>query len=140
MIIVDVNLLLYPHFQEFEQHQKAKQWLEEVLSGTEEVGLPWVVIWGFIRIATQHFSPEVEASVIFRIARDVLSHPLVTIPQPGRNHTMLLETMAIAGRTVGTRLTDSVLAALAIEHGATVASADKDFARFPGLKWINPVA
>jgi len=139
--IVDANLLIYAWNEDSSQHQRAKAWIEERFSGSEWIGIPWVTIWEFLRIMTNPrafpLSPGGEAA--FGIVRSWLELPNVVLIQPGPRHEELLRTLALGGQAIGPLMSDAVMAALTIEQGASLATADRDFSRFPGLAWFNPL-
>jgi uncharacterized protein len=141
VIVPDVNLLIYAYSATVPQHQAAKRWWEQLLSSDQRVGIPWIVIVGFIRITTTRtamLNPVTPADALARV-KDWFTMPLVFHLNPGPRH---LEIMAETLRhTAGGPLTtDAHIAALAIEHQAEVHSNDLDFARFSGLRWFNPLA
>jgi toxin-antitoxin system PIN domain toxin len=139
--ILDANILLYAYDTRSPGHAKSKEWLENLLSGRETVGLPWVTAWAFVRIATNPrlsespFWPE-EA---FEIVNALRTHPLVVMVNPGRRHAEVLLGQMRSAQVRGRETTDAVLAALAIENGAILASTDVGFRRFPDLNWMNPL-
>lgn len=141
MIIPDLNLLLYTYDSRSPFHTKAVAWWQECLSGTEPVGLPLVVVFGFVRIATNArvFQSPMTPSEAARHVRSWQAQPVVQVLEPGSNHVKrvltLLESLGAAGNLV----TDTQIAALAIEHEAVLHTADTDFMRFPGLRWRNPL-
>lgn len=142
MIVPDVNLLIHAHNSESPVHGAARQWWEELLNGTRPVGLPWVAILGFIRIATHRQildRPMMVGDACSRV-RVWLARPYVAVLDPGARHAEILFGLLEALGTAGNLTTDAHLAALAIEHQAELNSTDTDFARFPGLRWRNPVA
>jgi uncharacterized protein len=142
MIILDLNVLLYAYNLRAPQHAKTAQWLENLFAKTELIGLPWVTLWGFIRIATNpRLSPNPGSpEQVFHIVRKLLANPNVRVIDPGPRHAELLTRLVIEHRATGPLVSDAVLAALALENGASVASCDQDFSRFTGLCWINPLA
>lgn len=141
MILLDANLLLYAVNRDLPQHEKARAWLEKVLSGEESVGLPWVVILAFLRITTnprvfEHpFTIEAAAEYVNKW----LAQPVVAPVVPGPNHWPVLRSLLAASGAGGNLTTDAHIAALAIEHGYTVYSTDYDFNRFVGVSHINPL-
>jgi toxin-antitoxin system PIN domain toxin len=139
--ILDANLLLYAYNVDAPQHPRARRWLEELFAGPEWIGVPWLTLWAFVRIATNpRLSPfPLPAREAFRIVHTVLAQPRVTVVEPGPRHPELLERLVTENQAAGPLLTDAVLAALCVEHGGTLASADRGFARFGGLRWINPL-
>lgn len=142
MTILDINILLYAHDPESPQHLAARAWLDNLIVSPEVIGLPWLTIWGFVRISTnQRIRPHPKAAAdAFQRVREWLAQPGVILVQPGARHLELLERLVIEGQAAGPLLTDAALAALALENGASLASTDRDFSRFPGLRWINPLA
>ena len=141
MILVDANLLLYAYHPKAAQHEASRSWLEGVLSGSELVRVAWVTVWAFLRIATSSrvferpLSPaEAESAVSSWLAR-----PAAGILEPGDRHWDILRDLLRDGQTAGPLVMDAVLAALALEHGATLQTTDRDFSRFTGLKWANPL-
>lgn len=141
MILVDANLLLYAYHPKAEQHEKSRRWLEAVLSGTDVVGFAWLTLWAFVRISTNPrvFDNPLSASEAADAVSSWLDQPVSTILQPGERHWDILRAVARDGQAVGPLFMDAVLAAIAMEHGAMLCTTDRDFARFPGLKWTNPL-
>ena len=141
MILIDANLLLYAYHPKAEQHDKSRRWLEAVLSGTDVVGFAWLTLWAFVRISTNPrvFDNPLSASEAADAVSSWLDQPVSTILQPGDRHWDILRAVARDGQAVGPLFMDAVLAAIAMEHGATLCTTDRDFARFPGLKWKNPL-
>ena len=141
MILIDANLLLYATNIRAPEHTAANAWLKGIFAGTETIALSWVVLWAFLRVSTNRkiwTQPKTPAEA-FAIVREWLAQPGVVVVQPGARHAELLEELLITSRTVGPLVTDAALAALAIENGATLASTDRDFRRFKGLRWVNPL-
>jgi toxin-antitoxin system PIN domain toxin len=142
MIILDVNVLLYAYNLRAPQHQKVSDWLRSLFLNVELIGLPWATLWGFIRILTNpRLSPNpASAEEAFHIVRKLLANPNVRVVEPGPRHAELLAHLVIEHRATGPLLSDAVLAALALENGASLASCDQDFSRFTGVRWINPLS
>ena len=140
MIIPDVNLLVYAHNGNSPNYRIASLWWEGLLNGLENIGLPWAVSTGFVRIST---NPSVMTPLAPLQAVDYveswLARPHVTPIEPGPNHmTYFRRNIEAVG--VGRNLvTDAHLAALAIEYEAEFHTNDADFGRFPGLRWRNPL-
>jgi hypothetical protein len=142
VILVDANLLLYAYQPRAAQHEQSRAWLEGMLSGTELVRFAWLTLWVFVRIGT---NPRVfEAPLMVPEAEAIVSSWLaqsnVGILEPAERHWEILCGLMRDGQTTGALVMDAVLAAIALEHGATLCTTDRDFARFPGLKWVNPLA
>ena len=142
MIVPDVNLLLHAHDSQFRKHIAARQWWEALLNGPGSVGLPWAAILGFIRIATNPRildNPLDVGSACARV-RSWLERPQTLLIHPGDRHADILFELLNAAGSAGNLTTDAHLAALAIEHQAELHSTDADMVRFPGLRWVNPLA
>jgi uncharacterized protein len=141
VLVVDVNLLIYATNRDAADHRSARKWLEATLSGDEPVGLPWLVLLAFLRITTHPHI--VGAPLSFAqaagVVDDWLSQPVVRILPPSDRHWGILKALLEPFGTAGNLASDAHLAAIAIEHGATLCSADRDFGRFPNLKWRNPL-
>ena len=141
MIIVDVNLLVYAVNTLSTHHHAAKKWWEDVLSRGETIGLPWTTILGFIRLTTRSGigMTAVPIGEAFDVVEDWLKVPTVSIVEPGARHLLILRTLLMQARTAGNLTSDAHLAALAIEHNAELCSSDRDFAKFRGLRWRDPL-
>lgn len=142
MIIVDANLLLYAYSAASPQHKKARDWLEAVFSGDEPVGIPWQTVAAFVRIATDPRIPGFRRSVdeALQTVDEWLKEPIVRLLVPGEQQWPLFRRMVVEGQASGALVSDAELAALTIEYGGVLHTADRDFARFPGLRWTNPLA
>ena len=141
MILVDANILLYAEDSLSPLHQQARNWWDDQLSRSEPVCLCWTVLSAFIRIGTNPRVFEHPLSLAQALARvqSWLDQPCTRIIRPTEGHWTLFRQMLTDGQAVANLVTDAHLAALAIEHGCELASTDSDFARFPKLKWINPL-
>jgi len=142
MIVPDINLLVHAYNSESRVHAAARAWWESLLNGTGPVGLSWVTILGFIRVAThrQILARPLPPDAACARVRAWLSCPYVSILHPGERHAEILFGLLERLGTGGNLTTDAHLAALCIEHQAELHSTDADFSRFPGLRWKNPVA
>jgi hypothetical protein len=141
MILLDANLLLYAYDSSSPHHQAARDWLENTLSRPEHIGLAWMTLLAFVRLSTSRRLLEHPLSIIeaTAVVSAWLERPMVTLLNPGERHWEILRDMMTKGQAQGPLIMDAHLAALAIEYGATLASADRDFARFPGLRLLNPL-
>jgi len=141
VIILDANLLLYAYNSTFEQHKRAKAWLERALSEPAPVGLPWTTILAFLRVGTnpRAFPTPLGPDEATTIVSAWLAHPVVVIVGPGDRHWEILRGLLHSTQSRGPRVMDAHLAALAIEHGATLCTTDNDFKLFPGLRLQNPL-
>ena len=141
MILVDANMLIFAATQ-CPEHDAARTWLDGQLNGTTPVGLPWHSLLAFLRISTnQRMYGKVVASVdeAWTQVESWLSCPNVWIPQPTERHRQFLKHYLQYTGPGGNLIPDAHLGALSMEHGLTLCSADRGFARFPGLKWTNPL-
>lgn len=142
MILIDANLLLYAYDTSSPQHRRAKPWLEETLSGREEVRIPLTSALAFLRIGTNPtvFERPMSSRDAITIVAEWLDRPQVSLALPTAGHWKTLGTVAEGGQARGVLLADAHLAALTIEHGGTLCTTDRDFARFEGLRFTNPLA
>jgi toxin-antitoxin system PIN domain toxin len=141
VICPDINLLLYATFSTYKQHPKANQWWNSILSGSQNVSLSHVVVLGFIRIATHPkvFSSPLTLNQAIDVVDGWLKQPNVELIAPSPHHWENLKKMLIAGDSGGNLVTDAHIAALAADYGLIIYSNDTDFARFSGIKWVNPL-
>ncbi|MEA3386052.1 MAG: type II toxin-antitoxin system VapC family toxin [Thermodesulfobacteriota bacterium] len=141
MILVDANILLYAEDSLQSRHQQARAWWDGQLSGTEVVCLCWTVLSAFIRIGTNPRVFDHPLSLEQALARiqSWLDQPCTRVVRPTERHWTVFKQMLTDGQAVANLVTDAHLAALAIEHGCELVSTDSDFARFPKLKWRNPL-
>ena len=141
-MIIDANILLYAVDQTSPHHEASATWLIDTLNSGVRVGLPWQTIGAFLRISTH---PRVYARPLAATdAQDIVDHWLalgsVWVPAATERTARLYGDLARRYRVTGNLVPDAQLAALALEHGLAVASADTDFARFREVRWVNPVA
>ena len=141
MIVPDVNVILYATFRESPDHERAQAWWTGLLSGSATVGLSMLTIFGFIRLSTNLRIMQSALPVEDAVSRveSWLSRPQVEMVHPGPRHLQIAFDLLREAGTGANLTTDAQLAALAIEHQAELHSADTDFARFPGLRWVNPL-
>lgn len=142
MILVDANLLVYAHVTSLSQHERARAWLDDRLSGSTPVGLPWESALAFVRLVSNPrvFERPVTVAEGWAQVEGWLSCPPVWIPAPSERHAEILGGLLRAPGLRANHVPDAHLAALALEHGLTVCSTDGDFARFAGVRWQNPLA
>lgn len=141
MILVDANILVYAHVHSFAQHRRAREWLDRQINGAARVGLPWVSLLAFLRLVTNprvFERPEPMADAWAQV-RAWLGCETVWVPQPTDRHIDLLSELIALPGVQANLVPDAHLAALALEHGLTLCSTDGDFARFPHLRWLNPL-
>jgi uncharacterized protein len=140
VILVDANLLLYARVSDFPQHARARRWLEDRLSGSTRVGLPWASLLAFVRLISNPrvFNRPSSVTDAWAQVEEWLDTTPAWIPAPTDRHREVMKAL-IPAVTTAKHVPDAHLAALAIEHGLLLASSDSDFARFPGLQWENPL-
>ena len=137
MIIPDLNILLYAMDAHASRHDAARLWLESALNdGHDEIGLPWVVHLGFLRLSTSGriFPKPLSIEDACAWIDHLRDHPAVLSVNPGKAHAGILRHLLLALGTGGNLVTDAHLAALALENNAILVSGDRDFLRFPGLR------
>ncbi|MBZ5608344.1 MAG: type II toxin-antitoxin system VapC family toxin [Acidobacteriia bacterium] len=141
MILVDTNILIYAVNRDAVLYQRAKSWLESAFSKTDTIGFSWNVLLAFLRITTRPglFGRPLPPETAFDVIASWLDEPSATLVHPGPRHLHILRALLVTVGTGGNLTSDAHLAALAIEHGAEICTLDSDFARFPGLKWRNPL-
>lgn len=141
MILPDVNLLVYAYDSTSRRHEVARIWWEGCLNGSQMIGLPWVLLLGFIRLLTNPrifqnpYSPE----EVLELVGTWLELPHIRIIHPSNDHLSILSKLIREAGTAGNLTTDAHLAAVAIERGLILQTTDADFTRFSGLKWVNPL-
>jgi uncharacterized protein len=141
MMLIDANLLLYAYDESCDAHIPACLWLEQQFAGQELVGLSWQSITAFIRISTNpraYVSPFTIQEAV-NIVSEWLSHETLTILTPTSRHWEIFRLLLEEGQASGPLSMDAHMAALAIEHGATLCTTDRDFSRFSGLRVYNPL-
>jgi uncharacterized protein len=142
VIVVDVNLLLYAVDDTSAHHRPARRWWTDALRGRETVGLPWTTVLTFLRISTNPrvFTRPLTAGQALDVLDAWTSPHHVVHPEPTSRHLPLVRSFLEATGTAANLVPDAHLAALSVEHGARLCSADADFARFPGVRWVNPLS
>ena len=140
MILVDANVLLYAYDSESPQHEPARSWLESTLSSGEPVRLALITLLAFVRLASDHrvYSHPLSPAQACALVEEWLELPNVRMLRPGPRGWRLLSRMCEEGQARGAMVMDAHLASLAIEHGASIATTDRDFTRFPGIELVNP--
>ncbi len=142
MILIDANLLLHAYDPRSPHHEASRTWLEMAMAGPGLVRFAWVTAWAFLRIAsnTRVFERPFSVAEADAIVASWLDQPHVAILEPGERHWGILTRLLRDGQASGPLVMDAVLAAIAIEHGAVLHTSDRDFTRFAGLEWKNPLA
>jgi toxin-antitoxin system PIN domain toxin len=142
VIVLDVNILLYAYDSDSPHHAAAKPWIERTLSSGDPVGLPWQTIAAFLRISTnaRAMNRRLLLEEAVEAVDEWLQQPNVRVLEPTEDHWVVLRQMVTEGQTTGPLVTDAELAAITVEYGGVIYTTDRDFARFPGLRWKNPLA
>jgi uncharacterized protein len=141
VIVLDANILLYAYDSSSAKHKQARTWVERIFSEESLVGIPWQTVSAFLRVVTnaslpgRRFTIEEAAQVV----EQWQEQPNVRFLAAGEEHWSLLRRMLVTGQARGPMVSDAQLAALTLEHGGVLYSTDRDFARFPGLRWSNPL-
>lgn len=141
MILPDVNILIYAHNESDERYECANVWFEKLMSGTEQACFCWETVSGFVRISTSHkaMRTPITLKTAFSVVEGWLDSPNALFIEPLADHLTQLQRIAQQADAKGPRFTDAILATYAISHNATIASTDRDFRLFDGLKLINPL-
>lgn len=141
-MLVDANILLYAVDQTGPLHLKAKRWLEESLNGSQRIGIPWQSVVTFLRIGTnpRALKEPLTPTAAWALVDAWLDAPAAWIPSPSLGYREILARLVRDLDLRANHIPDAALAALCIDHGLTIVSADSDFARFSEIRWLNPVA
>jgi toxin-antitoxin system PIN domain toxin len=140
VVVVDANVLVYATDEDAPLHADARSWLLGAFARPEAIGFAWTVLLAFLRLSThagvfpRPLSPKQATDVVERW----LGQPTAVLLEPGRRHLSLLRGLLAESGTAGNLVNDAHLAALALEHGATIVSFDRDFGRFEGVPWRLP--
>jgi toxin-antitoxin system PIN domain toxin len=141
MLLADVNIFVYVQRRESERHDAYRQWLEERLGGPEPFGVSELVLSSFVRIVTNHriYKVPTPPNQAIEFCEAVLAAPAALPVRSGPRHWALFAELCRAAGARGNLVPDAYLAALAIEHGATLVTSDRGFLRYPGLRVIDPL-
>jgi hypothetical protein len=142
VIVVDANLLIYAYDTGSVRYEKSRSWLEEALSGREPVGLPWQSLAAFLRVMTNPklYDRRYSLDEATEIVESWTAQSNVRLLAPAEDHWSQFRGMILGGSASGPLISDAELAALTVEYGGLLHTADRDFARFPGLRWVNPLS
>ncbi len=140
MKVVDANVLVYAVNEDSAHHRASRRWLDSALSGAETIGFAWVVLLAFLRLATRPglFPRPLSIEQAAGVLEAWLGLPHAVLLEPTSRHLGIVCGLLGPTGTGGNLVADAHLAALAIEHGGEVVSFDRDFGRFPGLRWRMP--
>jgi len=141
VIVIDANLLIYAYDRKSAFHARSRAWLQDMFAGATPVWLPWLSVTAFLRVLTNPRVPVQQRTLEqnLEIVDRWFEQPNVRLLSPGDGHWPILREMILRGQTRGPMVTDAQLAALTIECGGVLHTADRGFARFPGLRWTNPL-
>jgi len=141
-MLVDANILLYAVDEDSPFHAAARNWIEEALNGPRRVGIPWQSLTAFMRISTnpRAMTSPLAPAEAWEMVENWLDAPNAWVPQPGRGHREILGRLIRELHLGANLISDAALAALCIEHGLSIVSADSDFGRFTEVEWFNPAA
>ena len=141
MRLVDVNVLVYAHREDAPRHREFRDWVQRMATGDEAYAVSDLVLSGFLRIVTHPrvFRPPSALEPALRFAREVRDQPSSVLVLPGPRHWEIFEKLCRTAGAKGNLVPDAYLAALAIESGCEWVTTDRDFARFPGLRWRHPL-
>jgi toxin-antitoxin system PIN domain toxin len=142
VILVDANLLLYAHDRSSPVHEPTRRWFLGILDGSELVGFSWIAVLAFLRISTSPkiFQDPFSIEDAIKAVDYWFSQPVATLVDTGEHHWPILRDLLLRTGVKGGLVTDAHLAALAIEHDATLLTRDGDFTQFPRLRVVNPLA
>ena len=142
MLLPDVNVLVYAHFEDVvAEHAEYARWLTQLATGPEPFALSVLVLSGYVRVATNHriFDPPATLATAFDFVSSLVERPTARIVGPGPDHLSILEKLCREANATGKLVADAQHAAIAVEHGCTMVSTDSDFDRFAGLRWQHPL-
>lgn len=141
-MLLDANVLIYAVDRQAERHEQAARWLSEQLNGSSRVGLPWQTVNAVLRVLTHPRASlhPLDARTAWGHVSQWLDAAVTWIPTPGPDYARILRDLITTHDLRGNLIPDAALAALAIENGVALISTDTDFARFPGLRWLNPLS
>ncbi len=142
MKLLDANLLIYAYDSSSPFHLLARKWVEDLFNRGEPVRMPWSTIQAFLRITTNPriLNAPLKMADAVAIANEWLAQPSVDVVEPGGRYWPIFTKLLAVGQVRGALVMDAHLAAIAIEHGAVLQTTDRDFSRFPGLRFENPLA
>jgi toxin-antitoxin system PIN domain toxin len=142
VILVDANVLLYAYHPRAEAHDRCRAWVEKVFSGEEPVAIAWITVLAFVRISTSLsvFEQPLLAGEALSAVASWLERPSVSVLEAGEACWEIFQQLVVDAQVTGPLVMDAFLAALALENGATLATSDRDFTRFPKLKLVDPAA
>lgn len=141
MILTDVNVLVYAYREDAPGHAGYRQWLEDLINSNQAYGVSDLVLSGFLRVVTHPrvFNPPSDLARALAFVRQIREQPNAVNIAPGPRHWDIFKSLCEAAGVKGNLVPDAYLAALAIESGSEWVTTDRDYSRFPGLKWRHPL-
>ncbi|TAK36536.1 MAG: type II toxin-antitoxin system VapC family toxin [Chloroflexota bacterium] len=141
MILTDVNVLVYAHRTDAPEHSAYRKWLERLINSDQAYGFSDLVLSGFLRVVTHPrvFNPPSDLASGLAFAQVIRDQPNAVPIVPGPRHWSIFQSLCAETRVRGNLIPDAYLAALAIESGSEWITTDRDFSRFPGLRWRHPL-
>ncbi|MBN2440777.1 MAG: type II toxin-antitoxin system VapC family toxin [Spirochaetales bacterium] len=142
MVLFDINIYLYCHREDSPHHSPIKQYVEHILSGIQPFGYSPLALSGFLRIITHPkiFTPPTASNVALEFINEIITLPHAIKITPGDMHWEIFTTLCVESRATGNLIPDAYFAALAMEAGCTWITTDRDYSKFPGLDWQDPLA
>lgn len=141
MLLIDVNVLVYAHRQESLRHAEYRGWLESVVNAADPFGMSEHVLAGFLRVVTHPrvFNPPTPLATAMKFVQEINGHPNRVRVAPGNRHWQIFRDLCKTAGATGNLVPDAWLAALAIESNSEWITTDRDYSRFPGLRWRHPL-
>lgn len=141
MILLDVNVLVYAHREETDRHNEYRRWLEAQLDSPIGCGVSDLALSGCLRVVTHPriFDPPTPLERATAFVSDLREHDNLTVLAPGPRHWPIFLDLCRRSQARGNLVADAYHAALAVETGAEWITTDRDYARFPGLRWRHPL-
>ena len=141
MILTDINVLVYAHRTEAQDHSAYRKWLETLINSDQAYGVSDLVLSGFLRVVTHPriFRPPSDLASGLGFIQQIRDQPNAVLIAPGPRHWEIFKGLCEVTRARGNLIPDAYLAALAIESGSEWITTDHDYSRFPGLKWRHPM-
>lgn len=141
MVLIDVNVFVYAHREDAPDHLAYRDWLASVVNGDQAYGIADLVLSGFLRVVTHPrvFDPPSPLQAALAFATQIRSQPHCVLVSPGSRHWEIFTRLCQTVGAKGNLIPDAYLAALAIESGSEWITTDRDYSRFPGLRWRHPL-
>jgi uncharacterized protein len=141
MMLVDTNVLVYAHNAKAERHREYREWLQNLLTGPEPYAVSDMAVNGVVRLITdkRFFRPPTPVDQALAYADQIRHQQHAHVVNPGARFWTIFADLCRKTNAMGKLVPDAYLAALAIEHGCEFITADKDFRKFPGLRWRHPL-